>query len=502
MILYHGSTFLFDKFKNRIGKTFSGLKSEIPIFLSPTKDFAKIHARPNGYIYTVNIIKNNIFSSELLYLEDSKYWPPAWDDLTELGKRLVDDLDNSKIFGNHTYDNEIFKSILREDYDIMETKEIMNWVRDNEFDGFHVSGDGERNIAIFDASNIEILEVEQISKTAQLKQNYDYSGNFIDKVKRKNKRKNRIRKLSKVFEKSNVHSFKSKEEDLSFSLDEKNLSHKYKSYEDRYNKHNILSGFIPFDGVKKILENFPYFAEDSFLDKNSHILALAGLTKMIGSGMFGVAFLTDDGTVFKIFPLKKDYLQYLDIYNKQFSGQSNIYEPKIYNVGVFDTAELTSNYYKNNPPFLAYVEMEHLERKKVFSDDYIDIKKEEMPLYFLNKKKSTLSIGDIISDLITNIDIMTYNSFNKSKEKMENKKNSVILNIIKLHAHEIYNQLIKSEYYVNIYLINKISEILNISEKWFENLIISMLFNRFKSQEDLHSGNVGFRNDVPVYFDS
>jgi hypothetical protein len=454
MILYHGSPKLFDHFQLFEKKTFSNKVSVMPIFLSPNVEFAKLNATANGYIYTIKVKTNNIFSTELLYKPDHKYWPPAYNELTDLGKEFIDDLYDGKIFSGQTeFDYEFIKHFLSEHYDVMETKEIMEYIKDKGFDGFCVIGDGPRNVAIFNPADLEILDVQKVNKTAQLKQNYDYSGNFVDKVKRRNKRKNRIKKLS--------------------------------SLEGRLPDFKILEKAVVFN--REINNN-------KFIDLNSDIIARINPVEYIGSGEFGDAFLTDDNKVFKICN-PRDLDKYKDLYNKQFQGSANINQPKIYEVGRFKyKINSTGIEYYN----FGYVLMEKVRTLKTHLQNYkyVSIDLQEIDPYYY---PMIMSSDNPIIKIIFNVKQRIFKYIKKYLRYFKIKPDAN-LNTLSL-SKKIYKTFLENNPDVNDYLIKMIANILEINNDWIEKIILTCL-DLFKNKHgDFHEHNYGYRGNEPVFFD-
>jgi len=165
-VWYHGSPRQFDDFRTEVRHTFGSGPAETPLFFSPDLDFAKLYAGPKGTIYKVSLRYHKLFDGRKLIVSE-QYWPPRREDLTQEGQALYDALEEGRIFGPISEDEwhgvfgdsqGLFAGILRGDYDIMETKEMRQWLRANGYDAFYVTGDGPRNIAVFDPQQVEVLE--------------------------------------------------------------------------------------------------------------------------------------------------------------------------------------------------------------------------------------------------------------------------------------------------------------------------------------------------------
>jgi hypothetical protein len=163
---YHGSPKRFDGFQTYEGHTFGKGSSEVPLFFSPSKSFAKMYATgPEGTLYTARLKWRKVFDGADLYGE-SRYWPPAYEDLTPEGKALYDDLADGKVFPGVDEDDlldgypSLWAQILRMDYDIIEDAAFKRWLKKNGYDAAYVTGDGEQNVYVFSPSQVEIVEVE------------------------------------------------------------------------------------------------------------------------------------------------------------------------------------------------------------------------------------------------------------------------------------------------------------------------------------------------------
>mgnify|MGYP002638878121 CR=1 FL=1 len=163
---YHGSPKRFEGFKTYEGHTFGKGPSEVPLFFSPSKSFAKMYAMgPEGTIYAARLKWRKVFDSGDLY-RDSRYWPPEYGDLTPEGKALYDDIVDGKVFSGVDEDDlldgypSLWAQILRMDYDIIEDASFKRWLKKNGYDAAYVTGDGEQNVFVFSPNQVEIVEVE------------------------------------------------------------------------------------------------------------------------------------------------------------------------------------------------------------------------------------------------------------------------------------------------------------------------------------------------------
>lgn len=170
-VFYHGNSNKFAKFKQfEKWKAFDGVMVERPVWLSPNKDFAKLYARPSGYVYIVDYKVGKSFPDEDIVVMKGRY-----NELTSLGKDLLEVvmewLSRTNQFTQDEFDNgtaeteaeEIVHEIAKCSYGTMETSWMMNWLTDNGYTSFKVTGDGPTNLAVMDVENIEILSVESVT---------------------------------------------------------------------------------------------------------------------------------------------------------------------------------------------------------------------------------------------------------------------------------------------------------------------------------------------------
>lgn len=149
-----------------VGRTFGEGASEVPLFFSPSKSFAKMYGRgPKGVIYTARLKWRKVFDGADLY-RDSRYWPPEYEDLTPEGQKLYDDLAEGKVFAGIDEDDlldgypSLWAQVLRMDYDVIETTEFKRWLRKNGYDAAYVTGDGEKNVFVFSPDQVEVVSID------------------------------------------------------------------------------------------------------------------------------------------------------------------------------------------------------------------------------------------------------------------------------------------------------------------------------------------------------
>ena len=169
---YHGSPHRFDAFRTETKRTFGTGASEVPVFLTPSLDFAESYAGGLGYVYKVRVDCDKLFDPSLL-VETTRYWPPRYEDMTRDGKQLYEALEAGSIFPwSGTADEEyatfhdsqgLLASILLADYDVIETTEMKSWLRRRGYTCAVVRGDGEDNLMVFDPAAISVVEERRVA---------------------------------------------------------------------------------------------------------------------------------------------------------------------------------------------------------------------------------------------------------------------------------------------------------------------------------------------------
>ena len=166
MIMYHGTYHDIESFKTQSKNTFGrrARVAPVPIFLSPSREFAAMQVPGlNGTVLVVKVNPGKVFEGSDLVREDREFWPPERSDLTAIGKRFHDDLVSGHI-GPKVSENdapEFIRSMWNEDYSTLEDVDVREWIQKQGYDSFYVTGDGERNLAVFDPKRLEIVGREK-----------------------------------------------------------------------------------------------------------------------------------------------------------------------------------------------------------------------------------------------------------------------------------------------------------------------------------------------------
>lgn len=156
MILYTGRR--HPEITTQPWRAFDGQIIESPIWLSPSKDFAKLYAR-QGYIHTVEVKNVRIFPETPLRDFDGRWLNPS-----PLGEAVLAALEAGVIFQGLDEEDvmETFKAMDRGDYDVMETGAVINWLKGLGYDGMTVTGDGQENIALWNLDKMFVTDVERV----------------------------------------------------------------------------------------------------------------------------------------------------------------------------------------------------------------------------------------------------------------------------------------------------------------------------------------------------
>ena len=162
-VYFHGSEENISSF-SRPTKwiAFDQKTTDRPLWLSSDKKFAELYAGHNGWVYTVVPNVTKTFPDKELYKKDGNYYS-----LTPFGEKLLEDIVKSGMFevGEDEWHEaeEILKSINNLDYGTLETKDFIDWLKQNGYDSFEVRGDGPTNLAVIDPTKIKIHKKEKMS---------------------------------------------------------------------------------------------------------------------------------------------------------------------------------------------------------------------------------------------------------------------------------------------------------------------------------------------------
>jgi hypothetical protein len=143
---------------------YDGKKVLAPIWVSPDPKFAKLYASARGWVYKVKLNGlQKTFPLEDVMVMDGNYYVPS-----PYGESIIQDMLDRSMFNLKSDDyyeaEEILKSVALLHYDTLETKDFIDWLKDNGYDSFKVRGDGPTNIAVLDTSNVEIVDSMQTSE--------------------------------------------------------------------------------------------------------------------------------------------------------------------------------------------------------------------------------------------------------------------------------------------------------------------------------------------------
>lgn len=172
-IWYHGtqkSDVVFDKFKLKKG-TFLDPNYISPIFITSDYEFAKAYSGEykTSYIYTVEVLTNNIFDFrklatpfDIIKYEDENIQAEGKD--YDLSVKLYDYVyDNwGKLERNYSYEDEAYSTIISGDYSNLERVWFYEWLKENRFDGAYVTETTVMNLFIFNPEKLKIINVEKV----------------------------------------------------------------------------------------------------------------------------------------------------------------------------------------------------------------------------------------------------------------------------------------------------------------------------------------------------
>jgi len=165
-IWYHGSNKSFNTFKIKNGTLFDA-SYQSPIFLTSNKDFAKHYAgHHTPFIYTVQVITNNIM--------DFKQLPTSYDLYMYNEKNKINNINQKYyVIGNNLFNfiedkfpndniDKLYNNLLDNDYSSVEQTWVYDWLKLNNYDGAFITETNELNLLIFDDSKLNIIKTETL----------------------------------------------------------------------------------------------------------------------------------------------------------------------------------------------------------------------------------------------------------------------------------------------------------------------------------------------------
>lgn len=298
--------------------------------------------------------------------------------------------------------------------------------------------------------------------------------------------------------------------------------------------------------LNKLANNYPEEFEE-FIELNSNKFAIWSPVKYLGSGMIGDAWLLDDGKVLKIFDDAAGIggiHDYEKIEGMQFGGTASTSFPRVYEYGLLEFPSYVPSFpdlpkirYSKTPPAFkpAYAILERLETKDnirknlniehsyeydekeedeiKYTGNFFEIfNKESIPgeLFglwqsvednddannFVDKFIETV-FDNIISNMRSNYENYEY-EYNEdnidevlydfsSKDGIQGLADELSYVVDDVHSDET---------------LRVFESILNLKQGWEKELAQAVVDNMFAGRNDLHAGNIGFRNNHFVFFDA
>ncbi len=162
---YHGSKIRFDQFKTVSKAGVSEEVAEQPIFLTPSLEFARLHAGFHGWVYTVKADVSKTFrGSDMVHWDRRYFMDPA--EGTALGKEVFAAIENNEIWPDGDKEAEGYYSALAAmNWDATQSPEFGRWLKSKGYDSFLEVGEGVENMGVFDPSKLEIVSVEPAENT-------------------------------------------------------------------------------------------------------------------------------------------------------------------------------------------------------------------------------------------------------------------------------------------------------------------------------------------------
>lgn len=164
-IAYHGSYSDFDTFTQVTKAGVDSFATTQPLFFTRQYKYAyqNYANAKGGIVYKCLLSPKKMFMVTDDLAEDIGKigW---WDRLTEVGESLMLWLTSELSDDDKVED--IFMSVVKRDYDTMESDLIIRWIKNEGYDSFEVIEYGDVNVSVLDTSIIKILEKIDPSKVA------------------------------------------------------------------------------------------------------------------------------------------------------------------------------------------------------------------------------------------------------------------------------------------------------------------------------------------------
>ncbi len=317
----------------------------------------------------------------------------------------------------------------------------------------------------------------------------------------------------------------------------------------RLNNTNTLRGVMPDFAWLTSGSNFKAFAKkypsifSEFIELNSDTLAQFDISRFLGSGHFGDAWLLQDGTVLKIFhnemlDTKANFSaadKYKNLMAEQANGKANQQDPMIYELGELEMPEIPKDTLLEfgrattlNP---SYVVLEKTHSISEMRSQYIQenkkkiTDKKELQFYDLSdrlknkilekERKSSKPIpqSEYISEFIQHTlneiifkitdaiesDFYKYHKLSPGKPVYDYSKQEDLDEIVEIYSKFPYNPGAIPG--VRPAEVLALEDMLGLKKDWSKKLTQIILRNIMAGRFDLHANNLGFRNDNPIFFD-
>lgn len=240
---------------------------------------------------------------------------------------------------------------------------------------------------------------------------------------------------------------------------------------------------------------------DEFLDRNSDVIAKYDPVEYLGSGAYADAWETDDGRVIKFIRNDKDLGFYKEQQDALHSGEGSQRNIMVYDMGTFDVPWATEPYDVSKLKNMSWVVMEKLnplrdliksyDQQLQALADFLQDKDTEIQLDGTQLKKFKKAFAGMREDIELIVEGYTASVTPNTKDARESL------------AEKTKAQFLKSDSYQTSIkpIFDEVQKHVGLPANWMENIIHAMVFHLLGGDDDLHSGNVGFRGNQPVYYD-
>jgi len=271
--------------------------------------------------------------------------------------------------------------------------------------------------------------------------------------------------------------------------------------------------FSSFKGEKS-RESKEIWVKD-FLNRNADVLERYKPTNFLGSGSYADAWTTEDDRVIKLMSNDKD----LDYYKEQAAAvhdpeKGSKYNLMVFDYGIFDVPLAKKPYDVKKLRNMSWVVIEKLNPIRSMVKSYDDQLKDLAKYLNIEDKEESNITKSLLREFKK-----AFGKLNVYFGGKRNSQNEVVVSgafqrapnkpgpdsdmkDIETFTNGLVGEFIGSSLYGEVMPVFKEAERrLSLPKGWLPDIVRSMIFQLISDNTDVHSGNLGYRGDTPVYFD-